>query len=69
MNQFKAVVNSDSLGDFPDSFFNRPGTHCRLEKGLLSTVAQRKSGHSPPDETAVLRASEELYGKGRGEAT
>jgi hypothetical protein len=69
MNQLKTVVDSNSLGDFPDSFFNRSGVHCLSKKVRRSTIAQRKSGHSPPDQTAVLRASGELYVKDPAEAT
>ena len=60
MNQFKTVVDCDSVRDLSDSLFNRPGAHCGLRK---STRPKEKVGANPPDETAVLRASCELYGK------
>jgi hypothetical protein len=60
MNQLEAVVYGDSLGDFPDSFCNRPGVHCRFEKVNFDCRPKEKVGANPPDENAVLRASCEL---------
>jgi hypothetical protein len=69
MNQLESVVDGDSLGEPSIRSAIDLGFIAVSKNGRLSTVTQRKSGHSPPDETAVLRASEELYGKDRGEAT
>src|SRR2546426_657467 len=66
MHQFEPVVDGNSVGDLPNSLFNRPGAHCGLRK---STRPKEKVGANPPDETAVLRASCELYGKGLAYAT
>ena len=66
MNQFQSVIDCYSFGDCLHSLLNRTGPHPDLRK---SSRPKEKVGANPPDDTAALRASRELYGKGIVEAS
>jgi hypothetical protein len=65
VHQFKSVVDGHSLGNCSHTLFNRTRAHHALRK---NHCPKEKVGANPPDHTAALRASRELYVKGRREA-
>jgi hypothetical protein len=60
VDKLETVVNCDLFGYFSETIFNRTGTQILPPKLCR---AKEKVGANPPDETAALRASGELYGK------
>src|SRR5258705_4079212 len=66
VHQLEAVVDCHPFSDFLNPSCNRSVCH-HHPQGVCRP--KEKVGANPPDKTLCLRASWELYGKGRAEAT
>src|SRR6266545_4620526 len=66
VHQLETVIHCHPLSDGLHSLFNGIQTHRSSPK---SSHTKEKVGANPPDDTAALRASRELYEKGKREAT
>jgi hypothetical protein len=70
MNKLQPVICTDALRYLSHALFNRTLTHRLLSPPTkMLSRTKEKVGANPPDNTAALQASEELYEKGGREAS
>src|SRR6185436_11568825 len=66
VNQFESVVNGCAFSDCPHALLHQTRRHPNSLRKI--THPKEKVGANPPDDNSALRASRELYVKGRVEA-